>query len=87
MACGRWGMKNRGQPGFLTTLCRFESGARKGGVLTPPQSGFENSVRLAPRAVRRLTDCAGRETGGQLEASVTAGLKPRPSLFVVRNPG
>jgi competence protein ComEC len=23
-------------PGFLTTLCRFESGDRKGGVLTPP---------------------------------------------------
>ena len=59
----------------------------KGGVLTPPQNGFETFVRLAPRAVRRLTDGAGRETGKQLERSETAGLKPRPSLLVVRNPG
>ena len=63
----------------------FRVGDRKGGVLTPPQSGSQPSVRLAPRAVRRLTDCAGRETGEKLEEPVTAGLKPRPSPFVVRN--
>jgi len=29
----------------------------------------------------------GARDGGQLEASLTAGLKPRPSPFVVRNSG
>jgi len=41
------------QPGFLATLCRFELGERKGGVLTPPQSGSQPSIRLAPHAARR----------------------------------
>jgi hypothetical protein len=67
-------------------LCRFASHDRKGGVLTPPPSGSRPPVPLAPRVVRRLTDYAGRETGEQSEAAVTAGLKPRPSSFVVRNP-
>jgi hypothetical protein len=67
-------------------LSRFESGDRKGGVLTPPHSGLETSARLTPRPVRQPTDWAGRETWEQLEASATAGLKPRPSLYVVRNP-
>ena len=76
---------------WLIYTCRREQSKGnecrgKGGVLTPPQSGLQSTVRLAPRAVRRLTDCAGRERGKQLEAFVTAGLKPRPSLFGERNP-
>ena len=58
----------------------------KGGVLTPPPSGFQSTVRLRP-AQLAAASCAGRETEKQLEPSVTAGLKPRPSLSMVRNPG
>ena len=63
----------------------FRVGDWKGGVLTPPQSASQPSVRLAPRAVRQGGDYAGRETGEKLEALVTAGLKPRFSPFLVRN--
>ena len=52
----------RVNPNFPPRSPPLDSGARKGGVLTPPQSGFENSV-LAPRAVAQARGCAGRETG------------------------
>ena len=64
--------------GFLTTFYRFESGDRKGGVLTPPQSGSQPPVRLAPPRSLFPQVARGRETGKRLETSVTAGLKPRP---------
>jgi hypothetical protein len=34
-------------------------GCRKGGASAPPKSRFPPSVGPEPRAVRRLTDCAG----------------------------
>ena len=48
--------------GGLTTLCRFESRDRKGGVLTPPQNG-PNPLFVSRPAQLVPTGCAGRETG------------------------
>jgi hypothetical protein len=50
------------EPGFLTTLCRFGLGGRKGGALAPPLERLLPTFGLAARTVRRLTDCAGGET-------------------------
>jgi hypothetical protein len=45
---------------------------------------FKLSLCLAARTVRRLTDCAGRETERR-EKPLTAGLKPRPSTSPAQN--
>ena len=67
--------------GGLTTLCRFDSRDRKGGVLTPPQNGPQPSVRLAPRAAcsNRLR---GARDGGIIRSVGNGGVKTPP--FPVR---
>jgi hypothetical protein len=46
-------------------LFHFPFGGRKGGPAGRDRrkSGFQPSVRLAPRAVPQARDCAGREAG------------------------
>jgi hypothetical protein len=51
---------------------------RKGGVLTLPQSDSQLSGRLAPRAVRQPTDCAGRKRGGIVRGAGNGGVKTPP---------
>jgi len=64
----------------IRSLSRDFSPGPEGRGFSPAASRrLRLSASLAARTVRRLTDCAGRETERVGEAAATAGLKPRPS--------